>query len=329
MASRQAVLGMEQASFFYGSARVFENVSFLLDDARTALVGDNGAGKSTLLKCLGGQLELDGGQVIRSRGLKVGILPQDIPEGLSERPLRDVLGDALQRAGLGDDLWRIDVLADEIGVAQETLDKPFGTLSGGWQRLLLIAAAARLEEPDILILDEPTNHLDIDSRAALIESINDYEGAVILVSHDRHLLDACADRLWLVANRAVTPFDGDLDDYRRRVLSDRSEPAAKRHEKDDRTAKANGKPADAKPRVNVKALKKQVEKAEAEIERLKAAQTRVIDLGGRTVIPGLIDNHAHWIRAAEHDDAEDQDSKNRWPVTGIDEVVVEPAGRAA
>ena len=104
MASRQAVLGMEQASFFYGSARVFENVSFLLDDARTALVGDNGAGKSTLLKCLGGQLELDGGQVIRSRGLKVGILPQDIPEGLSERPLRDVLGDALQRAGLGDDL---------------------------------------------------------------------------------------------------------------------------------------------------------------------------------------------------------------------------------
>ena len=161
MASRQAVLGMEQASFFYGSARVFENVSFLLDDARTALVGDNGAGKSTLLKCLGGQLELNSGEVIRSRGLRVGTLPQDIPEGLSDRLLRDVLGDALERAGLGDDHWRIDVLADEIGVAQETLDKPFGTLSGGWQRLLLIAAAARLEEPDLLILDEPTNHLDL------------------------------------------------------------------------------------------------------------------------------------------------------------------------
>ena len=154
MATRQAVLGMEQASFFYGSARVFENVSFLLDDARTALVGDNGAGKSTLLKCLGGQLELNGGEVIRSRGLRVGTLPQDISEGLSDRLLRDVLGDALERAGLGDDLWRIDVLADEIGVAQETLDKPFGTLSGGWQRLLLIAAAARLEEPDLLILED-------------------------------------------------------------------------------------------------------------------------------------------------------------------------------
>ena len=77
--------------------------------------------------------------------------------------------------------------------------------------------------PHMLILDEPTNHLDIDSRTALIEAINDYSGAVILVSHDRHLLDACADRLWLVADGKVTTFDGDLDDYRRRVLSDRDD----------------------------------------------------------------------------------------------------------
>ena len=149
MAPRQAVLGMEQASFFYGSSRVFENVSFLLDDARTALVGENGAGKSTLLKCLGGLLELNAGQVIRSRGLRVGTLPQDVPEGLAGRPVRDVLGDALARVGLGDDLWRIDVLTDEIGVDPTALDKPFGALSGGWQRLMLIAAAARLEEPDL------------------------------------------------------------------------------------------------------------------------------------------------------------------------------------
>ena len=135
MASRQAVLGMERASFFYGSSRVFENVSFLLDGARTALVGENGAGKSTLLKCLGGLLELNAGQVIRSRGLRVGTLPQDIPEGLADRPVRDVLGDALVRGGIGDDLWRIDVLADEIGVAQETLDKPFGTLDRKSTRL--------------------------------------------------------------------------------------------------------------------------------------------------------------------------------------------------
>jgi ATPase subunit of ABC transporter with duplicated ATPase domains len=83
MASRQAVLGMEQASFYYGSSRVFRGVSFLLDDARTALVGENGAGKSTLLKCLTGALELNGGKVVRSRGLRVGSVPQDVPQGLA------------------------------------------------------------------------------------------------------------------------------------------------------------------------------------------------------------------------------------------------------
>jgi ATPase subunit of ABC transporter with duplicated ATPase domains len=144
MASRQAVLGMEQASFYYGSGRVFEGVSFLLDDARTALVGENGAGKSTLLKCLLGALELNGGQVIRSRGLRTGSVPQDVSPGLDSRPVRDVLHDSLARAGHDGEDWRVDVLADEIGVEPEVLDRPFGTLSGGWQRLLLIAAAARL-----------------------------------------------------------------------------------------------------------------------------------------------------------------------------------------
>src|SRR6201987_2398889 len=124
MAAGQAVLGMDHASFYYGSAKVFEEVSFLLDDARTALVGDNGAGKSTLLKCLTGALELNAGQVIRSRGLRIGSVPQDVPAGLAGRPLRDVLHDALGRAGLADDHWRIDVLVDEIGVDPATLEKP-------------------------------------------------------------------------------------------------------------------------------------------------------------------------------------------------------------
>src|SRR5438067_11460815 len=136
MAARQAVLGMEHASFYYGSSRVFENVSFLLDDARTALVGENGAGKSTLLKCLTGALELNAGQVIRSRGLRIGSVPQDVPAPLAGRPLRDVLHDALVRAGLGDDYWRLDVLMDEIVADPAALDRPFGALSGGWQRLM-------------------------------------------------------------------------------------------------------------------------------------------------------------------------------------------------
>src|SRR3954465_15768595 len=123
MAVRQAVLGMEHASFFYGSAKVFEDVSFLLDDARTALVGENGAGKSTLLKCLTGALELNGGQVIRSRGLRGGTVPPGVgggagprgsPAELSALPVREVLQRSLERNGQGDDWWRLDVLAEEI-----------------------------------------------------------------------------------------------------------------------------------------------------------------------------------------------------------------------
>ncbi len=207
MASRQAVLGMEQASFFHGSSRVFENVSFLLDDARTALVGENGAGKSTLLKCLTGALELNAGQVVRSRGLRVGHVPQDVPDGFAGRPLRDVLGESLARIGLPDDLWRIDVLADEIGVAQETLDRPFGALSGGWQRLLLIAAAARLEEPDILILDEPTNHLDLANINTLERWLTtDFAVPMLIVSHDREFLDRVTGRTLFLRSDGVHAF---------------------------------------------------------------------------------------------------------------------------
>jgi ATP-binding cassette subfamily F protein 3 len=122
----------------------------------------------------------------------------------------------------------------------------------------------------MLILDEPTNHLDIDSRTALIEAINDYSGAVILVSHDRHLLDACADRLWLVADGKVTTFDGDLDDYRRRVLSDRDDSGdrgrAERAAKPPRHV-GNGKSSGEK-RPAAKPLRQRVERAEAEVTRL-------------------------------------------------------------
>ena len=208
MASRQAVLGMERASFFYGSARVFGGVSFLLDGARTALVGENGAGKSTLLKCLTGELELNGGKVIRSRGLRIGSVPQDVPPGLAERPVRDVLHDARwPRSGWATTDWRIDVLLDEIGVEPEILDKPFGTLSGGWQRLLLIAAAARLEEPDILILDEPTNHLDLANINTLERWLTvEFTVPMLIVSHDREFLDRVTERTLFLRSDGMHAF---------------------------------------------------------------------------------------------------------------------------
>ena len=237
MASRQAVLGMEQASFFYGSGRVFENVSFLLDDARTALVGENGAGKSTLLKCLTGALELNAGQVIRSRGLRIGQVPQDIPEALAERPVRDVLGDALTRASQDGDYWRIDVLFDEIGVAPETLDKPFGTLSGGWQRLLLIAAAARLEEPDMLVLDEPTNHLDLANINTLERWLTtDFAVPMLIVSHDREFLDRVTERTLFLRSDGVHAFKTRFSVAREELLR-RDATAAARARQEDKEIK--------------------------------------------------------------------------------------------
>jgi ATPase subunit of ABC transporter with duplicated ATPase domains len=228
MAARQAVLGMEHASFYYGSSRVFEDVSFLLDNARTALVGENGAGKSTLLKCLTGALELNAGQVIRSRGLRVGSVPQDVPADLAARPLRDVLHDALVRAGLGDDYWRIDVLVDEIGVSQETIDKPFGSLSGGWQRLLLIAAAARLEEPDILVLDEPTNHLDLANINTLERwLLTEFKLPMLIVSHDREILDRVTDRTLFLRRDGVHAFKARFSLAREELLRQDARAAAR------------------------------------------------------------------------------------------------------
>lgn len=207
MAARHAVLGMERASFYYGSGRVFEGVSFLLDDARTALVGENGAGKSTLLKCLLGSLELNAGQVIRSRGLRIGSVPQDVPGGLAAKTVREVLHEALLRVGQEDDWWRIDVLIEEIGVEPELLDKRFGELSGGWQRLMLIAAAAKLEDPDILILDEPTNHLDLANINTLERWLTvEFEIPMLIVSHDREILDRVTERTLFLRSDGVHAF---------------------------------------------------------------------------------------------------------------------------
>jgi ATPase subunit of ABC transporter with duplicated ATPase domains len=193
--SRQAVLGIDSGAFFHGSRKVFSGISFLLDDAKTALVGENGVGKSTLLKCLSGELELNGGKIVRSRGLRVGYLAQEVPDGLAKLSAREVLEQSLERAGAAGEDWRIDVMLDEIGVAPEVAEGRFGALSGGWQRLVLIAGAARLEAPDILILDEPTNHLDIAAINTLEDWLaEDFRMPMLIVSHDRAFLDRVSTR---------------------------------------------------------------------------------------------------------------------------------------
>jgi ATPase subunit of ABC transporter with duplicated ATPase domains len=204
MSARQAVLGVDQGAFYHGTRRIFSGVSFLLDDAKTALVGDNGVGKSTLLACLTGELELNAGKIVRSRGLRVGALAQEAPPELAGLTVRQVLERSLARVGQGGDDWRIDIVLDEIGVSPEVAGGLFGVLSGGWQRLILIAGAARLEEPDILLLDEPTNHLDIEHINTLETWITrDFALPMLIVSHDREFLNRVSTRtLFLRADGA-------------------------------------------------------------------------------------------------------------------------------
>lgn len=193
MAGSGAVLGVENASFHYGATRIFEGVTFALDAARTALVGENGAGKSTLLKCLTGELELTDGKLIRSRGLKVGYVPQEAPEALLTMTGREVLATALPEDGSED--WRIDVLLDEYEIPLDLAETRFEALSGGWRRLFLIASAVRLAEPDLLILDEPTNHLDLSNINRLERWLAaERRLPMLIVSHDRAFLEQVTTR---------------------------------------------------------------------------------------------------------------------------------------
>jgi ATP-binding cassette subfamily F protein 3 len=148
-----------------------------------------------------------------------------------------------------------------IGFSGKAGDTTVKSLSGGEKARLLLGLAT-FHAPNMIILDEPTNHLDIDSRAALAEAINEYPGAVIMVSHDRYLIEACADRLWVVADRTVTPYDGDLDDYRRSILTTRSMKAP---------ARDNGNNDREKPqrtREKRVPLKQRIANAEAEMARI-------------------------------------------------------------
>ena len=232
--ARGAVLGLDGASFYHGSAKIFENVSFLLDEARTALVGENGAGKSTLLKCLTGELELNGGQIVKSRGLRVGYVPQEIPAEYAALTVHEVMERALVRAGAEGEDWRIDILLDEIGMSAETAAGAYSALSGGWQRLVLVAAAALLEEPDLLILDEPTNHLDLANINVLERwLLETMKLPMLIVSHDREFLNRVTSRtLFLRADGMhtfKTPFSeareallhNDAFDARRRSLEEK------------------------------------------------------------------------------------------------------------
>jgi ATP-binding cassette, subfamily F, member 3 len=210
------LVAMEDASTGYGEEPVLRRLSLTIsDDDRIGLLGANGNGKSTFAKLVSGRLKPQGGSIRRSSELEAGFFAQHQIDDLDPKatPYQCVASRMSEATEA-----RIRTKCAQLGFPNVKADTAAAQLSGGEKARLLLGLAS-FNGPHLLILDEPANHLDIDSRAALIEAINEYRGAVILVSHDKYLLDACADRLWLVEAGTVKPFDGDIDDYNEYVLA--------------------------------------------------------------------------------------------------------------
>ncbi len=213
------LISMDKVAVGYEPGKhILKNITLRIDpDDRIAILGSNGNGKSTFAKLLIGKLKAQGGSIATAPKMNVGFFAQHQMDELADditpfdyitklMPHRSV---AERRAKLG-----------AAGFGASHADSKCSTLSGG-EKARLLFLLATFNGPHVLILDEPTNHLDMDSREALIRAINDYEGAVILIAHDRHIIETCADRLLLVENGGIKSFDGDLDEYAEMVLSRR------------------------------------------------------------------------------------------------------------
>jgi ATP-binding cassette subfamily F protein 3 len=244
-------------------------------DDRIALLGQNGNGKSTFAKLLAGRLQPMSGLVMGTQRVSVGYFAQHQLDDLNPTwsPYDQIAAlmpdatEAQKRTRLGS--W---------GFSHDKADTKASNLSGGEKARLLLALTA-FHAPHLLILDEPTNHLDIDSREALVQALNDFPGAVILISHDRHLLEACVDRLWLVKNGTVRSFDGDLDGYRADLLAERGQRARGQREESataqPKTARADQRREAAARRAETAPLRRAVQAAEKELERLTAKRDEI------------------------------------------------------
>ena len=257
------IIAVDDVSVGYDPNKpILNRVTLRIDtDDRIALLGANGNGKSTLVKLLAGRLAPFSGKVIRAEKLSVGYFAQhQVDElNLDASPydhIRRLMPDAPESKVRG--------RAGAIGFSGKAGDTLVKNLSGGEKARLLLGLATFFG-PNMIILDEPTNHLDIDSRAALAEAINEFPGAVIMVSHDRYLIEACADQLWVVADGMVTSYDGDLDDYRRAVLSTRGAKVLTRERAPNRNERND---ASTRPKEKRIPLKQRISEAEAEMARI-------------------------------------------------------------
>ncbi len=257
------IINLDAAGVGYGGPLVLRGLDLRIDqDDRIALLGRNGEGKSTLSKLLAGKLKPGAGQMTQSSKLRIGYFAQHQVDELfvEETPLQH-----LQRLRPAEGQPRLRARLAGFGLLADQAETVVGRLSGG-QKARLSLLLATLDAPHLLILDEPTNHLDMESREALVEALTTYSGAVILVSHDMHLLGLVADRLWLVKGGTVKPYTEDLEAYRRQLLAG----------EDD--AKPQ-KPAAPKPRRatrdEVLALRAEVRKCEDRLAKLNDMRDRL------------------------------------------------------
>jgi ATP-binding cassette subfamily F protein 3 len=272
------IIAVDNVSVGYDPAHpVLNRVTLRIDtEDRIALLGSNGNGKSTLVKLLANRLAPFSGSITRAEKLSIAYFAQHQLDELNEDGspydhVRRLMPDAPET--------KVRARTGAIGFSGKAGDTVVKSLSGGEKARLLLGLATFFG-PNMIILDEPTNHLDIDSRAALAEAINEFPGAVIMVSHDRYLIEACADQLWVVADHTVTTYDGDLDDYRRAVLSARGMRANSRDRGSSERAGGRDKPQRAKGEKSEKnekrvPLKQRISDAEAEIARINAIISKI------------------------------------------------------
>ena len=285
-------IAMTGVSVGYGESPVLKRLDLRLDaDDRIALLGANGNGKSTFAKLVAGRLDAMDGTATYAPQLDVAmfaqhqmddLVPDDTPVDHVRRAMPKGTGEAQLRSRVA-----------RMGLSTEKMDTKARDLSGG-EKARLLMGLATMNGPNLLILDEPTNHLDMDGRRSLVEALNTFDGAVIVISHDRHLIEATAERLWLVSDGSVKPYDGDLDDYRSLVtgggkakaasVTDRIKladmPARPGQSKQSRRREAAERREQAKP------LAKRIKVMEATMTKLNA---RIEEIDTELAKPGLFD----------------------------------------